>query len=274
MASGWFATMKIPNMSPAGPGILARIVEHKRAELLRASATRVEWERQAKEKALPRRDFRAALLARTPAIIAEIKKASPSKGLLVNEFDPPSIARDYESGGAAALSVLTDEKFFQGSLADLSAVRAATALPVLRKDFILDESQIAEAAAHGADAILLIAAVLPARSLRQLREYAGEFQMAALVEVHDERELEIALASNAAIIGVNNRNLGTFEVTLDTSLRLAEMIPAGVVKVSESGIASAADIRRLAAAGFDAFLVGERLMKAPDRAEALRALLA
>jgi indole-3-glycerol phosphate synthase len=265
--------MKIPRMSSAGPGILARIVEHKRAELLRASATRVEWERQAKEKSLIRRDFRAALLGRTPAIIAEIKKASPSKGLLVKEFDPPSIARDYELGGAAALSVLTDEKFFQGRLADLSAARAATALPVLRKDFILDESQIAEAAAHGADAVLLIAAVLPTRSLRHLREYAGEFQIAALVEVHDERELEIALASGAVIIGVNNRNLGTFEVTLDTSLRLAEKIPAGVVKVSESGIASAADIQRLAAAGFDAYLVGERLMTAPNRAEALRALL-
>jgi indole-3-glycerol phosphate synthase len=266
--------MKIPRRSEVFPGVLARIVEHKREELLRASATRAEWERKAQEKLRTRRDFRAALLARTPAIIAEIKKASPSKGLLADEFDPAAIARDYERGGASALSVLTDEKFFQGSLADLAAARAATALPVLRKDFILDEYQVAEAGAHGADAILLIAAVLPAGSLRRLREYAGEFQMAALVEVHDERELEIALASDAAIIGVNNRNLGTFEVLLDTSVRLAERIPAGVVKVSESGITSAADIRRLHEAGFDACLIGEHLMQAPNRTEALRVLTA
>jgi indole-3-glycerol phosphate synthase len=266
--------MKNPRMSEAFPGVLARIVEHKREELLRASGTRAEWERKARERLLDRRDFRAALRAKTPAIIAEIKKASPSKGLLADEFDPPAIATDYELGGAAALSVLTDEKYFQGSLADLSAARAATALPVLRKDFILGEYQVAEAAAHGADAILLIAAVLPAGILRQLREYAGEFRMAALVEVHDERELEIAVASGAAIVGVNNRNLGTFEVTLDTSLRLAERIPAGILKVSESGIGLPADVRRLAAAGFDAFLVGERLMTAPNRVEALRALMA
>ena len=264
--------MKIPPMMEMAAGILARIVEHKREELALATTTRAEWERKAGPTLHCRRDFGAALRARAPAIIAEIKKASPSKGLLVDEFDPLAIARDYQAGGAAALSVLTDEKFFQGSLAFLCAARAATRLPVLRKDFILDESQIAEAAAHQADAVLLIAAILPARRLRELREYAAQFRMAALFEVHDEGELEVAMASGADIVGVNNRNLGTFEVSLETSLRLAQRIPGGVVKVSESGIGSAADIRRLRAAGFDAFLVGERLMTAPNRVEALRAL--
>ena len=260
-------------MMEAVPGILARIVQCKREELARASVTRAEWERWAREKSNGRRDFRAALLARSPAVVAEIKKASPSKGLLVEDFDPPALARDYQRGGAAALSVLTDRQFFQGSLFDLVAARAATTLPVLRKDFTLDEVQIAEAAAHEADAILLIAAVLPVERLRELREYAATFGIAALVEVHDERELEAATASGAEIIGVNNRDLRTFEVSLETSLRLVPMIPGGVVKVSESGIRSAEDVRRLCSAGFDAFLVGEHLVKAADRAAAVRALI-
>ena len=259
-------------MTEATPGILARIVQQKREELARAPFTRVEWERRAEPKLKLRRDFAAALRAKSHAIIAEIKKASPSKGLLVDEFDPPAIASDYEQGGAAALSVLTDQKFFQGGLTDLCAARAATSLPVLRKDFILDESQIAEAAAHDADAVLLIAAILPLRRLQQLREYAAGFRIAALVEVHDGRELELALASGAEIVGVNNRDLRTFDVTLETSLRLAERIPPHVLKVSESGIASAKDIQQLRRAGFDAFLVGERLMKSPNRIEALREL--
>jgi len=260
-------------MTEARPGILARIVTRKREELACAAVTRAEWERRAAGRVRLRRDFRAALRAKRPAIIAEIKKASPSKGLLAADFDPPAIAKDYEQGGAAALSVLTDQDFFQGSLADLVAARAATRLPVLRKDFILEECQVAEAAAHDADAILLIAAVLPLNRLRQLREYAAGFQVDALVEVHDERELEIALASGAEIIGVNNRDLGTFEVALDTSLRLAGRIPEGIVKISESGIGSADDVRRLSAAGFDAVLVGEHLVRAADRAQALRSLL-
>jgi indole-3-glycerol phosphate synthase len=256
------------------PDILARIVEHKRVELANARTPRAEWERQAEQLLDARRDFRAAITSAPPAIIAEIKKASPSKGVLAAELHPASVAVSYEQGGAAALSVVTDEKFFQGNLGDLCAAREAAGLPVLRKDFTIDEYHVAEAAAHGADAILLIAAILPSERLRQLRELAARFRMAALVEVHDVRELEIAIDSGAEIVGVNNRNLRTFEVTFDTSLRLADRIPSRIVKVSESGIESAEDVRRLQAAGFEAFLVGEHLMKAGNPVEALQALTA
>jgi len=220
-----------------------------------------------------RRDFRAALAARTPAIIAEVKKASPSKGLLSADFDPVRIARAYESGGAAAVSVLTDEPFFQGSLRDLETARAAVSLPVLRKDFTVANRHILEAAAHGADAILLIAAILTEREIRDFREAAARYRMTALVEVHNRRELDVAVGAGSDLIGVNNRDLGTFEVTLETSLRLAEHMPAGAVRVSESGIHNAADIARLRAAGFTAFLVGEHLMKSGDPAAALRNLV-
>jgi indole-3-glycerol phosphate synthase len=206
-------------------------------------------------------------------MIAEIKKASPSRGLLAADFDPAGTARSYECGGAAAISVLTDGPFFQGSLADLEVARASVALPVLRKDFTVHEVHVAEAAAYGADAILLIAAVLTEREMRDFREMAAHYKMDALVEVHEERELEIALASGARIVGVNNRDLRTFEVNLETSLRLAERIPAGVVRVAESGIHSHSDVRRLQSAGYDAFLVGEHLMKSADPAAALRALM-
>jgi len=254
------------------PDILARIVEHKRAELARDFARREELERRADART-DYRDFRAALTAHPPAIIGEIKKASPSKGVLApGEFDPAAIARTYQSGGAAALSVLTDRQFFQGSLDALEAARAAVYLPVLRKDFTLDPFHVIEAAAHGADAILLIAALLEEKEMRELRELAARYRMAALVEVHDSSELESALGSGAQIVGVNNRNLHTFEVALETSLQLAEKIPANVVKVSESGIHSRADVSRLAAAGFHAFLVGEHLMKSADPAAALREL--
>ena len=253
------------------PDILARIVEHKRAELARDSALRSELERQAAART-DFRDFRSGLTSQRPAIIAEVKKASPSKGVLAERFDPASIARTYQNGGAAALSVLTDRKFFQGSLADLETARAAVPVPVLRKDFTLDEFHVIEAAAHGADAILLIAALLEEREMCRLRELAAQHRMAALVEVHDAAELDAALASGAEIVGVNNRNLHTFEVTLETSLQLAERIPAQVVKVSESGIHSRADIARLSQAGFHAFLVGEHLMKSADPAGALKEL--
>ena len=228
-----------------------------------------ELERRAHQ---PRRGFRACLRSKTPAIIAEIKKASPSKGLLSLNFDPAASAREYESGGAAALSVLTDEHFFQGRLDDLRAARESVAILALRKDFTLDEYHVVEAAANGADAILLIAAILDARRIRMLRELAASYGMAALVETHDQDELDIALEAGADLIGVNNRDLRTFEVKLETSLQLAERIPSGVMKVAESGIHSAADVKRLRDAGFDAFLVGEHLMKSASPAAALRAL--
>jgi len=255
------------------PDILARIVDYKKAELAASVMKRSELESLAGENRAFRRNFTAALLGRTPAIIAEIKKASPSKGVLVTQdFDPGAIACDYQAGGAAALSVVTDEKFFQGSFDDLDIARGAVRLPVLRKDFIFDEYHVAESAARCADAILLLAAILPAPRLRQLREYAGRFGLAALVEVHDETELATALESGAHLVGVNNRNLHTFEVNLETSLRLAPRIPTGIVKVSESGIRSAEDICRLQQAGFQAFLVGEHLMRSKDRRQALQNL--
>jgi len=255
------------------PDILARIVARKRAELAAPRAPLQTLEKLADAELAGRRDFRAALRDRQPAIIAEMKKASPSRGVLSHNFQPAGLAREYELGGAAALSVLTDQSFFQGSLEDLRAAREAGSLPVLRKDFTVDEYHVIEAAAHGADAVLLIAAILDTAQMRALRELAARYWMAALVEVHTNAELERALAAGADLIGVNNRDLKTFEVTLETSLRLAPGIPAGVVKVAESGIRSAADIHRLHDAGFDAFLVGEHLMQSAKPSEALRALM-
>lgn len=259
-------------MNTTVPDILARIVEYKRAELESPLVSRHELEELAREAKCKRRDFRAALLKPGPSVIAEFKRASPSKGDIAPHCDPADVAWTYQRGGAAALSVLTDEKFFGGSLEDLAAARGNTDLPVLRKDFTLDEYHIAEAAAHCADAVLLIASILDAKRLRELREYAGRLGLAALVEVHDEQELRSALDSGADIIGVNNRNLRTFEVTLETSIKLAALIPASVAKVSESGIRTPADVHRLQEAGYDAFLVGEHLMRSHDRAAALREL--
>jgi indole-3-glycerol phosphate synthase len=255
------------------PDILSRIVAAKREPPAVTPAVRKQWEGEALRACAGRRDFRAALETGTFAIISEIKKASPSKGVIAHDFDPVRLARQYAAGGAAALSVLTDEAFFQGSLADLGAARAACDLPVLRKDFTLGEDDVLEAAAHGADAILLIAAILNAGDIRKLDRRAADFQIAALVEVHDEGDLAKALDAGASMIGVNNRDLNTFQVTLETSLRLASRIPAGALKVSESGITCAEDMDRLHAAGYRAFLVGEHLMKSPDPAEALRALV-
>ena len=201
------------------------------------------------------------------------KREGKGRGLLSRDFDPARIATSYERGGAAALSVLTDETFFQGSLADLEKARAAVSLPVLRKDFTIANAHIVEAAAHGADAILLIAAILTEREIRDFRETAARYRMAALVEVHDRRELDVAIAAGSDIIGVNNRDLTTFEVTLDTSLRLAEHMPTGVTRISESGIHDARDIATLRASGYTAFLVGEHLMKSGDPAAALQKLV-
>lgn len=254
------------------PDILARIVAVKREEVARKAANRRSLESSAKFQTPQRRGF-AAALRKAPAVIAEIKKASPSKGLLSEDFNPALQAQRYFAGGAAALSVLTDRNFFQGSLSDLKTARAVATLPVLRKDFTIDELDVLEAAAAGADAILLIAAILTVEELRGFRELADSYAMTALVEVHDEAELERALASGAEVVGVNNRDLRTFEVSLETSERLARQMPEGIVKVAESGIHSREDVERLTASGFHAFLVGEHLMKSGDPAEALRALI-
>ena len=256
------------------PDILARIVAKKREELASAPSRLSEWERQAEASRASRRDFRAALAARAPAIIAEVKKASPSKGLLAKNFDPVRMALEYQQGGASALSVLTDESFFQGSLEDLRNARAAVSLPALRKDFTIAGSHVVEAAAAGADAILLIAAILTEREIREYREQAAGYGMAALVEVHSRKELDAAVGAGADLIGVNNRDLTTFEVTLETSLRLAEHMPAGALLVSESGIHDARDVARLRAAGYGAFLVGEHLIRSGDPVGALRRLAA
>jgi indole-3-glycerol phosphate synthase len=245
----------------------------------RVAAARASADLQALTGAVERRQprgFREGLLRATEsglAVIAELKKASPSKGLIRPAFDVAELARELEDAGAAALSVLTDQQFFQGSLENLDIASAATQLPCLRKDFILSEFQLLEALAHGADAVLLIVAALTQPELADLHRRAGELQLDVLCEVHDGEELQRALDAGCSTIGVNNRNLHTFEVDLNTSLRLAEMMPPGVVKVAESGIETGEDISRLRQAGFDAFLVGESLMRAPHPGEALRKLL-
>jgi len=212
-----------------------------------------------------RRDFIAALQrpARgAPALIAEVKKASPSAGLICPDFDPVRIAREYEAAGAACVSVLTDERFFQGSLADLRAIRQAVALPLLRKDFIIDERQIPQSVHFGADAILLIVRILDDAQLRRLCALAAAAGLAALVEVHDEAELDRALAVGAALIGINNRNLDNFTVDLGTTTRLAARVKNKII-VAESGLRSAADVRRVRRAGAAAILVGESLLRHP-----------
>lgn len=261
-------------MTPQAPDILARIVSRKQEELRTGAAASAELRRTADSLRGGQRDFVATLRAKRPAIISEIKKASPSRGVLVEDFRPVDLAKQYEHGGAAALSVLTDRDFFQGSLGDLQCARAACSLPVLRKDFTISEFHVIEAAAYQADAILLIAAILDAAQLRAFRQLAKEFGMAALVEVHDRRELDAALESGAEIIGVNNRDLRTFQVSLETSIQLAAHIPHNVIRVSESGIFTSADVHRLLDAGFDAMLVGEHLVKSGDAARAIRELVA
>ena len=222
----------------------------------------------------PPRGFNRAL-TEVPgvAIIAEAKKASPSKGIIQPDFDPVRIARSYQAGGAHCLSVLTDVDFFQGSLAFIPQVREAVDLPVLRKDFIIDPLQIEEAKAVGADAILLIAAILDLEQLRDFRLQAESLGMDALVEVHDERELDDALAAESRLIGVNNRNLNDFSVSLETTFRLLSRVPQGIPVVSESGIATAADMQRLQAAGVKAALIGESLMRSGQQDQLLRELL-
>ena len=257
--------------------ILDRILARKVVEITERSARVPMTELVARVADLPdTRGFAAAIEAKIeaglPAVIAEVKKASPSKGVIRVDFDPAAIAQSYERAGAACLSVLTDADFFQGSEAYLREARAACALPVLRKDFTIDPYQVYEARAMGADCILLIVAALDDEALLELSLLAAELDLDVLVEVHDEEELERALEVPAPLIGVNNRNLRTFEVSLDTSLKLRERAPADRLLVSESGIATIEDIARLRGAGIDAFLVGETFMRAADPGMALKQL--
>lgn len=232
------------------------------------------WEKQAAEHRP--RGFRrrlAEVASLQPAVIAELKKASPSKGLIRRNFDPAELAREMEEAGASALSVLTEPEFFQGSLQNLRLASESTAIPCLRKDFIVDETQIVEARAYRADAILLIVAALREKELTQLVAKAREAELDVLCEAHDEEELERALDAGCDLVGVNARDLRTFHVDLQTLFRLAKKIPRGVLAVAESGIGSATDIAELRAAGYGAFLIGESLMRAPRPGEALRSLL-
>ena len=258
------------------PGtILSRIIESRRAEVARRRRILPETVlRIAAGKADAPRDFAGALARDKVSVIAEIKKASPSAGVLRREFEPVSLARGFEQAGAAALSVLTEEENFQGALAHLRDARAAVSLPVLRKDFIVDPWQVWEARAANADSFLLIAAALDDATLGELLALGRELGMEALVEVHTAEELERVLAAGARIVGVNNRNLHTLEVRMETSLELGETIPEDRVAVSESGLRSAQDLRKLSAAGFDAFLIGESLMREPDPGAALKRLIA
>ena len=260
------------------PDVLLRIIRHKAREVaaraertpLRALAERAE------AQAPPPRGFAAALRTRIaagePAVIAELKKASPSKGVLREDFEPEAIARDYAAGGAAALSVLTDEEFFQGADRHLGQARSASGLPVLRKDFTIDAWQVWEARALGADCILLIVAALGDAQLNDLAALAVHLGMDVLVEVHDAAELERAAHLEPLLLGINNRDLRTFETTLDTTLDLLDRIPPGRTVITESGIHTRADIARMRSAGVHGFLVGEAFMRAEHPGEKLREL--
>ncbi|HEX9720442.1 MAG TPA: indole-3-glycerol phosphate synthase TrpC [Ramlibacter sp.] len=259
------------------PDILDRIVAVKREEIA-AAQEKVPFAamRMDAESRVLTRDFEGALrrkiAAGKSAVIAEIKKASPSKGVLRAEFIPADIAQSYAESGAACLSVLTDRQFFQGQVDDLKQARASCDLPVLRKDFMVDAYQIYQSRAIGADCILLIAACLEDARMAELEAVARSLDMAVLVEVHDRSELERALKLKTPLVGINNRNLHTFEVTLDATLDLVKEVPADRLLVTESGIVTKADVNKMRAAGVHAFLVGEAFMRADDPGEALAAL--
>jgi indole-3-glycerol phosphate synthase len=254
--------------------ILATIVDHVREQV----------ERRRREMPLPalrdrplfhaqRRGFAASLRGNARRIIAEVKRASPSRGLIRENFDPVAIARDYAGHGASAISVLTEERFFQGSLLHLEQIRSAVSVPLLRKDFMLDPYQLVEAKSYGADAVLLIAALLDPGVLRELREQARSLSLDSLVEVHTEGELNAALKAGAEVVGINNRDLKTFEVSLATTERLAPLVPPGTPAVCESGIDSLERIGRVERLGIHVFLIGESLMRAPEPGKKLRELL-
>ncbi len=255
---------------------LAEIIANKRRRLESARALtdldQVRREAQSRRRNAPVQGLRAALSNEGTNIIAEFKRRSPSKGVIRANANPAAVATSYQQGGAAAISVLTEEDFFDGSLADLRAVKAAVSLPVLRKDFIVDEYQIYEAAAAGADAVLLIVAVLEDEQLVSLRELAAELGIDALVEVHDSVELKRAISTGAALIGINNRDLRTFQVSLETSLKLAGEAPKEAILISESGLASASDLQRLRSVGYRGFLIGESLMRTENPEELLKVL--
>jgi indole-3-glycerol phosphate synthase len=254
--------------------ILDRIVEARRESIAHRKRVLPDVAlKLAVGKADPPRDFPGALLRVGFNVIAELKKASPSRGVIRQDYAPADLAPKLEDAGAAALSVLTEEEFFSGSLADLKAARKATHVPVLRKDFIIDPWQIWETRAAGADAFLLIAAILSDDTLCELLELGRSLGMEPLVEVHTREEVGRAIAARARIIGVNNRDLRNFNVRVETSLELVEAIPEECVVVSESGLRTHDDLARLRSAGFDAFLIGEHLMKEPDPAVPLRALI-
>ena len=254
--------------------ILDQIVEWKYKEVAAAKqAGSVAALQRQSSMAPPPRDMVAALARPGVSLIAEVKRASPSKGVLCPDLDPATLASAYEAGGAAAISVLTDERFFQGSLDDLRTVRQHAGLPVLRKDFVIDPYQIIEARVAGADAVLLIVAVLSDGDLVSLYQLVRELGMAALVEVHDEAELARALEIGPRIVGINNRDLRTFHVDLETTARLRARVPKDVVLVAESGVHTPADVARLSAIGADAMLIGEALVRAPDVGQKIRELL-
>lgn len=257
------------------PTILDKITTTKREEIARAKAAKSQAVVEREAAAAPKpRDFFGALAAPGPIrLIAEVKKASPSKGVIRTDFEPVALARTYAEHGASCLSVLTDEQYFQGSLDYLRAVRAAIDLPVLRKDFLLDPYQVYEARAAGADAVLLIAECLDDCGLRSLHRLAVELGMAPLVELYEPSNLQRVFDAGATLVGVNNRNLHTFEVDLEHSIRLRKQVPGECVFVSESGIATHADVQRLEAADVDAILVGESLMREPDVGAAVERLL-
>jgi indole-3-glycerol phosphate synthase len=258
-------------------GVLGEILAHKRGELAdRQRRVSVEELRRRAESASPALDFTAALVPRPPErvrLIAEVKKASPSAGVLNASLDPVAQARVYAAGGAAAISVLTDEQYFRGHLDDLVAVRTAVSVPLLRKEFIVDEYQLWESRAAGADAVLLIVAALERPTLRDLVQAAKGVGLATLVEVHDAAELDVALSVDAPVIGVNNRDLRTLTTSLAPSLAVLPRIPPGRLAVSESGIASRADVERVVAAGAQAILVGEALVRTGDVAAKVRELV-